>query len=74
MRDRLPSLIEEISRIGSDRTPSEVETSPDNAFNLRSPEDENTDISTSGVLEKDRKNKQIVEYPRPHAVVGASVL
>lgn len=63
-----------MSRIGSDRTPSELETGPDNAVKLRSPEDENTDISTSVVLKKDRKDKQIVEYPRPHAVIGVSVL
>ncbi|XP_015884910.3 probable GTP-binding protein OBGC2 isoform X2 [Ziziphus jujuba] len=73
-KDRIPSLIEEISRIGSDRALSNAETGSDNAVKQRSSEDGNTDISSSGVLNKDRKDKQIEDYPRPHAVVGVSVL
>lgn len=67
-------MIEEISRLGIDRAPSEEDTGLDNAVKLRSPVVENIDISSSGVHNQDRKDKPIVEYPRPHAVVGVSVL
>ncbi|GFS46456.1 hypothetical protein Acr_00g0102380 [Actinidia rufa] len=49
-RDRLQSLIQAISRIGRDETPSQSDTSSDGNI------------------------KEIEDYPRPFAVVGASVL
>ncbi|XP_076893427.1 putative GTP-binding protein OBGC2 [Bidens hawaiensis] len=58
--DKLPFLVEEIQKIGSEE--SEVQSSSDHMelANLTSPDD--------------KKIKEINEYPRPAAVVGVSVL
>ncbi|KAF5181702.1 Gtpase obg [Thalictrum thalictroides] len=75
-RDRLPSLIEEISMIGYNEVPSK----PARAFHeVNQPLPLLTEgaSTTSALLEpliKDKKDRQIEEYPRPLSVVGVSVL
>ncbi|KAG5542388.1 hypothetical protein RHGRI_022055 [Rhododendron griersonianum] len=64
--DRLPSLIQEISRIGTDKTSS------GDAVQALSADGDHAD--GSGFSEEDKKVKEIEDYPRPFAVVGASVL
>lgn len=55
-------------RLGSDR-PSTVDTAQP-----LSTEGGHADVSSSGVPNKDRKEKGIEDYPRPIAIVGVSVL
>jgi len=64
--DRLPSLTQEILRIGRD------ETSSGDAVQTLSAGVDHADVS--GFSEEDKKVKEIEDYPRPFAVVGASVL
>ncbi|XP_024168315.1 probable GTP-binding protein OBGC2 isoform X2 [Rosa chinensis] len=66
--ERLPSLTEEIMRLGSDR-PSTLDTAQ-----TLSTEGGNADVPSSGVPSRDRKEKGIEDYPRPIAIVGVSVL
>ncbi|KAL5557955.1 hypothetical protein UlMin_034166 [Ulmus minor] len=73
-RDRLPYLTEEILRIGCEGTSSAPEISSDAEVKPLSPEGVDAILHSSGVLEEDRKDKQIEDYPRPLAVVGVSVL
>lgn len=62
--DRLPSLVEEISRIGSEESPGQ----PELTFKDPIQDDANS-------ISNEKKNiKEIEEYPRPAAVVGVSVL
>ncbi|PON90987.1 Uroporphyrinogen decarboxylase [Trema orientale] len=73
-RDRVPTLTEEILRIGSERTPSDVEICSEDTVKPSPPEGENAALSSSGVHKEERKDKQIEDYPQPLAVVGVSVL
>ncbi|KAB2604569.1 GTP-binding protein OBGC2 [Pyrus ussuriensis x Pyrus communis] len=73
-KDRLPSLTEEIMRLGCDTASSEPETSTAGAVKRPDPEGENADVSSSKAPTKDRKDKDIEDYPRPLAIVGVSVL
>ncbi|XP_065621198.1 probable GTP-binding protein OBGC2 isoform X2 [Quercus suber] len=74
-RDRLPSLTEEIMRIGSDEVPSEPERgSDDDALQSLTTEGGHADVSSTGISSKDKKDEEIEDYPRPLAVVGVSVL
>lgn len=61
-------------RLGSDTTSSEPETSTAGAVKQPVPEGENADVSSSKGPTKDRKDKDIEDYPRPLAIVGVSVL
>lgn len=72
--DRLPSLTQEIWRIGTDKMASQPETSPENAVQSQSEDGEDEIMLSSGISDKDRKVKELEEYPCPHAVVGVSVL
>lgn len=60
---RLPSLTEEILKIGSDQVTAELETSSEEA-----------DTSSSPKSLEDKKEKEIEDYSKPAAVVGVSVL
>lgn len=63
--DRLPSLKEEILRIGSDKIDMHTDAiSKIDAFSMSNDKDEAVD----------QKMKEIEAYPRPIAVVGVSVL
>ncbi|KAL6207512.1 hypothetical protein ACLB2K_018470 [Fragaria x ananassa] len=66
--ERLPSLTEEIMRLGSDRPSTSDTTQP------LPTEGGNPDVPSSGVRSRDRKEKGIEDYPRPIAIVGVSVL
>ncbi|CAJ2675698.1 unnamed protein product [Trifolium pratense] len=59
--DRLPTLTQEIQRIGSDGAASEPKPSSEVSAQLLS--DEN-----------DTKEKTLEDYPRRHSVIGVSVL
>ncbi|BBG94873.1 GTP1/OBG family protein [Prunus dulcis] len=69
-KDRLPSLTEEIMKLGVERPSSEPEMSSTGAVQQLSSEDGNTDGSSPRVLTKDKKDKDIEDYPRPLAIVG----
>ncbi|KAJ0750862.1 putative P-loop containing nucleoside triphosphate hydrolase [Helianthus annuus] len=58
--NKLPSLVEEIQKIGSNESQVQPLSDHEDSANLTSPED--------------KKIKEIDEYPRPAAVVGVSVL
>uniref|UniRef100_A0A5B7BXS2 Putative GTP-binding protein OBGC2 isoform X1 n=1 Tax=Davidia involucrata TaxID=16924 RepID=A0A5B7BXS2_DAVIN len=73
-RDRLPSLTQEILRIGSNEVPSQPETRFGDAVQSLPAEDELASVLSSGASDKDRRVKEIEEYPCPLAVVGVSVL
>lgn len=63
--DRLPSLKEEILRIGSDKIDMHTDAiSKTDAFSMSNDKDQAVD----------QKMKEIEAYPRPLAVVGVSVL
>lgn len=67
-------MTEEIRRIGSDEVPSEPERgSDDDALQSLTTEGGHADVSP-GISSKDKKDKEIEDYPRPLAVVGVSVL
>ena len=74
--DRLPSLTEEIMRIGSDGVSTEPETSTGDACQSFPSEagHADADVSYPGIHSKDKKDKEIEDYPCPLAVVGVSVL
>ncbi|XP_019251338.1 PREDICTED: probable GTP-binding protein OBGC2 [Nicotiana attenuata] len=72
--DRLPTLTEEIWRIGCERISSEPDTSSGTVAESFSVDgSQNSEIS-SGLSAKDQKVKELEEYLRPLAVVGVSVL
>ncbi|XP_019256945.1 PREDICTED: probable GTP-binding protein OBGC2 [Nicotiana attenuata] len=72
--DRLPTLTEEIWRIGCERISSEPDASSGTVAESFSVDgSQNSEIS-SGLSAKDQKVKELEEYPRPLAVVGVSVL
>ncbi|KAK9269845.1 hypothetical protein L1049_025418 [Liquidambar formosana] len=73
-RDRLPSLTEEILRIGSDEVHSQPEASSEDAVQPFFTEGDHANILSAEIINKDRKDKEIEDYPRPLAVVGVSVL
>ncbi|KAK4351928.1 hypothetical protein RND71_027446 [Anisodus tanguticus] len=70
--DRLPTLTEEMWKIGCERISSEPDTSSGVAESISVDESQNSELS-SGLSAKD-KVKELEEYPRPLAVVGVSVL
>jgi hypothetical protein len=59
--DRLPLLTQEIQRIGSDGAAFEPKPSSEISAQLFSDE-------------SDTKEKTLEDYPRPHSVIGVSVL
>ncbi|KAM1434454.1 hypothetical protein ACFX2I_042535 [Malus domestica] len=73
-KDRLPSSTEEIMRLGIDNASCGSETSIIDAVQQPSSEGRNADVSSSIFLSKDKKEKDIEDYPRPLAIVGVSVL
>ncbi|XP_026664531.1 probable GTP-binding protein OBGC2 isoform X2 [Phoenix dactylifera] len=67
-RDRLPSLVQEVSKIGCREAPN---------LEMRqelSAESKGVPILSSGASNEQSKEKGIEDYPRPLAVVAASVL
>ncbi|KAJ4823872.1 hypothetical protein Tsubulata_030322 [Turnera subulata] len=70
-RDRIPSLTEEISTIGSDMIPSKPLMVSEES---KSPTVESGNNESQQVSGKDKRDKEIEDYPRPLAVVGVSVL
>ncbi|OVA08704.1 GTP binding domain [Macleaya cordata] len=75
-RDRLPSLVEEISTIGCDEieVPSRLESSSEEPVIPLPIQRENSNVPSLGTRNRERREKQIEDYPRPLAVVGVSVL
>ncbi|KDO84707.1 hypothetical protein CISIN_1g011645mg [Citrus sinensis] len=73
-RDRLQSLTEEILKIGCDKVTSETELSSEDAVKSLSTEGGEADLLSSVTSVKDKRDKEIEDYPRPLAVVGVSVL
>lgn len=71
-RDRLPSLVQEISKIGCEGTISALERSSSQSDEPSPMKNEHAEMPALGLLDKERKG--IEEYPRPLAVVGVSVL
>ncbi|KAL5975082.1 hypothetical protein ACLOJK_031758 [Asimina triloba] len=71
-RDRLPSLVHEISTMGCPEGPSSKR--PGEALQASEIEGPNASIPLLESLSKERKEKKIEDYPRPLAVVGVSVL
>ncbi|PIN22409.1 putative GTP-binding protein (ODN superfamily) [Handroanthus impetiginosus] len=68
--ERLPNLTEEIQRIGSDKVDLETGTTSETAdFPLARNEDQGDNN-----IPREKKAKEIEEYPQPIAVVGVSVL
>ncbi|CAM8939386.1 unnamed protein product [Rhodiola kirilowii] len=66
VKDRLPPLIEEIARIGMDSSSPQPEMSSKDEVQSLSIREESA--------AEDKRDKAIEEYPRPHAVLGVSVL
>ncbi|CAK7346298.1 unnamed protein product [Dovyalis caffra] len=73
-RDRLPSLTEEISRIGTDEVPSEPKITSKGVVHSLSTEDGSEDKLSPQITNEDKRDKEIEDYPRPLAVLGVSVL
>ncbi|KAK2971498.1 hypothetical protein RJ640_020904 [Escallonia rubra] len=69
---RLPSLTQEIWKIGSRKNTSS--TNSGNAVQSASDDSDHENGLSLGLPDKDRKVKEIEEYPCPLAVVGVSVL
>ncbi|KAI3673231.1 hypothetical protein L6452_39348 [Arctium lappa] len=68
--DRLPFLVEEIQKIGSDDLPGQLKLTLEDSVQSVSGERDFVNV----VSDDDKKIKEIEEYPRPVAVVGVSVL
>lgn len=68
--DRLPFLVEEIQKIGSDELPGQLKLRLEDPVQSESGERDFVNV----VFDEDKKIKEIEEYPRPVAVVGVSVL
>ncbi|XP_029123327.1 probable GTP-binding protein OBGC2 isoform X5 [Elaeis guineensis] len=81
-RDRLPSLVQEVSKIGCREAPNlemrqELPTESKEAHIMRQElptESKEAHILSSGASNEESNEKGIKDYPRPLAVVGASVL
>ncbi|XP_043712883.1 probable GTP-binding protein OBGC2 isoform X2 [Telopea speciosissima] len=71
--DRLPFLIQEISAIGCNEIPSEPEISNEKVAQLLPLDSEHATTPLVSPI-RDKKEKEIEDYPRPLAVVGVSVL
>uniref|UniRef100_A0A0V0HMX7 Putative ovule protein n=1 Tax=Solanum chacoense TaxID=4108 RepID=A0A0V0HMX7_SOLCH len=72
--DRLPTLTEEIRKIGCERISPKRDTSSGAvAESISVDESQNSELSNR-LSAKDQKVKELEEYPRPLAVVGVSVL
>lgn len=72
--ERLPSLTEEVSKIGSSETESTERDSKD-AIQSMPPTAGSKDTTLSvETFTDDKKDKELEDYPRPLAVVGVSVL
>ncbi|XP_034677181.1 probable GTP-binding protein OBGC2 [Vitis riparia] len=72
--DRLPSLTQEIMKIGSEQIPSSSQNSTEDAMQSLPSDSEGANVLSLDFPDKDRKDKEIEDYPRPLAVVGVSVL
>ncbi|KAL6316571.1 hypothetical protein AAG906_018274 [Vitis piasezkii] len=72
--DRLPSLTQEIMKIGSEQIPSSSQNGTEDAMQSLPSDSEGANVLSSDFPDKDRKDKEIEDYPRPLAVVGVSVL
>lgn len=70
----LPSLTEEIMRLGTDNPSSGSESSIIDAVQQLSSEGRNADMSSSRVPSKDLKEKDIEDYQRLLLIVCVSVL
>lgn len=66
-------MTQEILRIGSDGVPQPEKTSKDSVHS-ESSEGGTTNEGPVGVSDKNKKDKEIGDYPRPLSVVGVSVL
>lgn len=66
-------MTQEILRIGSDAVPQPEKSSKDSVHSEFS-EGGNTNEGPLGVSDKDKKDKEIGDYPCPLSVVGVSVL
>ncbi|KAG5613388.1 hypothetical protein H5410_024669 [Solanum commersonii] len=72
--DKLPTLTEEIRKIGCERISPKRDTSSGAvAESISVDESQNSELSNR-LSAKDQKVKELEEYPRPLAVVGVSVL
>lgn len=74
-RDRLPSLTEEISKIGQDSGPMPLgsgASAKDTAQMVLTSFEQNDTLPSAS--EKNKREKEIEDYPRALAVVGVSVL
>ncbi|XP_038900001.1 probable GTP-binding protein OBGC2 [Benincasa hispida] len=72
-KDRLPSITEEILRIGcDDRYPKQMGS--ENSERSSVLEGDLASVSSLGIAAADEKDKEIEDYPRPLSVVGVSVL
>ncbi|KAJ6736325.1 DEVELOPMENTALLY REGULATED GTP-BINDING PROTEIN-RELATED [Salix viminalis] len=73
-RNRLLSLTEKILRIGCDEVTSEPKMMLEDAVHSLSTEDGSTDKLSPQITNKDKRDREIEDYPCPLAVVGVSVL
>uniref|UniRef100_A0A9I9CHS6 GTP-binding protein OBGC2 n=1 Tax=Cucumis melo TaxID=3656 RepID=A0A9I9CHS6_CUCME len=72
-KNRLPSVTEEILRIGTDdRYPEQMGS--ENSVQSSVLEDDLATVSSLEIPVADEKDKEIEDYPRPLSVVGVSVL
>lgn len=67
-------MTEEILKIGCDKVTSETELSSEDAVKSLSTEGGEADLLSSVTSVKDKRDKEIEDYPHPLAVVGVSVL
>lgn len=72
--NRLASLTQEIQRMGSDKITSQAETNSEESHQSVSADRDRTGDLSSEIPDRDRRVKEIEEYPFPLAVVGVSVL
>ncbi|KAJ9674826.1 hypothetical protein PVL29_024011 [Vitis rotundifolia] len=72
--DRLPSLTQEIMKIGGEQIPSSSQNGTEDAIQSLPSDSEGANVLSLDFPDKDRKDKEIEDYPRPLAVVGVSVL
>lgn len=72
--DRLPSLTQEIMKIGSEQILSSSQNGTEDAIQSLPSDSEGANVLSLDFPDKDRKDKEIEDYPWPLAVVGVSVL
>ncbi|XP_009598033.1 probable GTP-binding protein OBGC2 [Nicotiana tomentosiformis] len=72
--DRLPTLTEEIWRIGCEKISTEPDSSSGAVAESISVDGSQNSELSSGLSARDQKVKELEEYPCPLAVVGVSVL